>query len=292
MNTKVLSIITPTYNRVKYLPRLYLSLIRQTQKNFIWIIIDDGSTDDTENLVCSFSQELEVVYKKKLNGGKPSALNVAFNLLETELVMIVDSDDYLADDAVEIIVSTWEKYRNTDNEFCGLCYLKANTKGIVIGDHFPREGIANLIDMRIRKHVRGDKAEVFISQCLKDKRFPIFDEEKFIGEDYIWNDLGKAFDTIYINKIIYYCEYLEGGLSRSGRKLRIHSPKGGMTNSLIMISKEFPLWFQLKKGILYNCYYYFNGRETVGNLNRYQKKILLLTRALGYCLYRYWKKYE
>ena len=107
---KTLTIFTPTYNRADILNKAYKSLKRQTNKDFIWLVVDDGSIDNTEDVVKGWIDEniIEIKYIKKENGGKHTAYNVAVENTSTELIMIaLDSDDYLSDDAVEIILDTW-----------------------------------------------------------------------------------------------------------------------------------------------------------------------------------------
>ena len=113
------AVLTPTYNRAYILDKLYLSLEEQTIKDFVWYIIDDGSTDDTESLISSFScKEFSIKYTKKENGGKHTALNVGISQIEEELTIIVDSDDTLTKDAIETIKRDWDKYSGLQN-ICG-----------------------------------------------------------------------------------------------------------------------------------------------------------------------------
>ena len=112
---KTVAILTPTYNRAHTLDKLYESLLIQTSFDFKWYLVDDGSSDTTEEKVKEFvNDKFEMLYIKKENGGKHTALNVGVSQIEEELTFIVDSDDYITSDAVETIVSDWEKYRNIE----------------------------------------------------------------------------------------------------------------------------------------------------------------------------------
>ena len=112
MDDKILTILTPTYNRKNFLKRLYDSLCKQTVMEFEWLIIDDGSTDGTEQLVQTFENRMfQVNYVKKENGGKHTAINVSHDFIHGELVLIVDSDDALTDNAVNRILYFYEKYK-------------------------------------------------------------------------------------------------------------------------------------------------------------------------------------
>lgn len=118
-----ITIITPTYNRADLLPRLYESLCGQSSKDFEWMVIDDGSQDDTEALMRHYSHEnkISILYEKQQNAGKHTALNRGIAKITSELTFIVDSDDYLTSDAVEIILSYHEKYHDTD-KLCGYSF--------------------------------------------------------------------------------------------------------------------------------------------------------------------------
>ena len=253
----LISIITPTFNRAKNLPTLFVSLQNQTIKNFEWLIIDDGSQDQTSEVVKSFySDDFVIRYLKKENGGKHTALNLAFSVIKSELTFIVDSD------------------------------VK------VIGDLFPKDySIDNFISLRFNKHVDGDKAEVWVSKYLKAHSYPVFEGEKFLGESYLWITLAKERDMLFRNKIIYITEYLEGGLSRSGRALRIKCPKGGMFTSLMMMSREFKLDQRIKGAILYSCYACFAGLPFRKSIKSPYSMMKLFCYPFGIFLYYRWRKY-
>jgi len=226
-----LTILTPTYNRAKYLKRLYESLNEQTVKSFQWLVIDDGSTDETEETVHSFTKHTYLVnYKKKPNGGKHTALNYSHPYIKGEMVCIVDSDDWLLPNAVEEILKMKQKYFKTDSILM-FVFLKGYSEKEAVCNTFPDGiSISNRIDFIINAHRNGDCCEVVATDELTKYPFPEYADEKFLGEGYLWNRVGFKCKTAYINKVLYICEYLEGGLSKSGRRLRIKCPKGGMEN--------------------------------------------------------------
>ena len=273
------------------MPRLYESLLNQTFKNFEWLIIDDGSTDNTKTIIENYINEkaIKIRYYYKNNGGKHTALNFGFRIIQSELTFIVDSDDYLTNNAIEIIEKKWQTYRHR-KEISGICFLRGKSESECIGDTFPNVSTLSYIDMRIKNKISGDKAEIFRTSILKNKSFPEVSGEKFIGEDYIWCDIGKEYLMAWCNDIIYICNYLEGGLSLSGKMLRIRCPIGGMLNSSMMLTKEFPFYFRLKKAILYNCYYLFaeKSRRSEGYTNK-GKFLRYLTFPFGVALYYFWK---
>lgn len=112
---KTLTVFTPTYNRAFCLDQLYNSLCRQTSDDFTWLVIDDGSTDNTEDLVKGWIADgkIEIRYHKKPNGGMHTGHNAAYRLIDTQLNTCIDSDDFMPDDAVAVIVETW-KSRGSD----------------------------------------------------------------------------------------------------------------------------------------------------------------------------------
>lgn len=289
---KIVTVLTPTYNRKDYIDKLYNSLKMQTCKNFTWMIVDDGSTDNTECKIEYYIKEniLDIIYLKKKNGGKHTALNFGISKITTPLVFIVDSDDYLTENAIEIINNDYQYIKSS--KYCGLAYLRGYSKDRVIGNEFLNEGYANLNYVRYVDNVQGDKAEVWKTEYLKKIPFPVFENEKFIGEHYVWCQLSENYDMYMRNKIIYITEYLVGGLTRSGRALRIRCPKGGMASSEILLKKKYyPLKTRIKNGILYNCYSFFLRKSLVTRCKETNRNtmIIVLTALPGFVIYIYWK---
>ena len=134
---KTLTIFTPAYNRAYTLHKCYESLKRQTNKNFKWMIIDDGSTDNTVDLVAKWKEksDFEIIYIYKQNGGMHTAHNTAYQNIDTELNVCIDSDDYLTDDAIDKILSFWEE--NKDEKYGGIIALDIFQNGEIIGTKLP-----------------------------------------------------------------------------------------------------------------------------------------------------------
>ena len=286
----MVTIVTPTYNRANNLPALYQSLLKQTSKDFDWLIIDDGSKDNTKEVVDTFVEEgvLTIQYIYKENGGKHSALNVAFKKVEAELLFIVDSDDVLTPDAVETILKDWEPVR--DNNLCGISYLRGYNEKRIIGDQHPKDhGIDNFIDFRFNKGIDGDKAEVWRTECLRDFQFPEYPGERFISESVAWIYLAKKWDMLMVNKIIYITEYLEGGLSDSGRRLRFQCPNLMAYGSLMTMSKEFSTKIRIKETLLYIVYCKFGKKSFKEICGCPYNKLVVLCYAPGLLLYYYWR---
>ena len=291
-NGRFLTILTPVYNRREKMKVLFESLKRQTNKSFHWMIVDDGSTDGLEEDIYLYVEnaDFEVMFYHKENGGKHTALNFAFDRLDSELTFIVDSDDYLTDDAVASILEKWSVVK-MHKHVCSVVFQRGGNSSTPVGDAFPwTDIIKNDIDVRWRLGIRGDKAEVFRTELLKQYRFPVFEGEKFQGENYIWWQLSCQYDSYYVNKIIYICEYLDGGLSKSGRKLRIGCPRGGMENSKMGLHRKFPLKYRLNRAMLYVCYGKFahvNFKDILmGSGHPFLVSLMYLP---GVMLYWYWK---
>lgn len=289
-----ITIITPTYNRADLLPRLYESLLKQTNTDFEWMVIDDGSTDNTEELIQRYVQEnkIPVYYEKKPNAGKHTALNLGIAKIESRLTFIVDSDDYLTPDAVEIIISYDEKYRSTDN-LCGYSFLRCHQDGRVNTAYFPEdEKIDTYLSVRINGNIGGDKAEVFYTDILKKYPFPVFEGEKYMPEDTVWMQMSGPYQMLHVNKSIYICDYLDGGLTNTGRRMKIYSPNGMMLRSKVYLDNpDTCIKVQVKMMLLYNIYGRF-AECSMGELFRKarQKWLWALCYLPSLILYTKWKR--
>ena len=224
---KILTIFTPTYNRAYVLGRLYESLTIQNNKSFEWLIVDDGSTDNTEELVNKWIKEdkIKIEYIKQENQGKHIAHNTGVDNCKTELFFCVDSDDYLLENAVEDILKSIDKI--SDNDVSGIVSLRLTKSGEAIGTEMP-QGItySSLSDLYEKYRFKGDTALVLKTSILKEYKFPKIDGEKFIGEEYIYCQIDEK-HKLYISPYGYYvCEYLEDGYTKNIIKTIINNPKG------------------------------------------------------------------
>ena len=217
-----LTIFTPTYNRSKLLARAYESLKSQTGKDFCWLIVDDGSTDDTRTVVEGWMNEgrIPIEYHYCVNGGKMRAHNRSVKLCRTEWFMCLDSDDCLVDDAVESILNCIEE-NEEDERLAGIIAHKgkSGTK-LLSGVDFP-EGIkrSTLFDLYL-KGFKGETTLVFRTAVLKKYPFPEIEGEKYVPEDYIYDKIDAEYEYIVFNKILTVCEIVSEGYTDSVRKLR------------------------------------------------------------------------
>ena len=252
----MITVLTPSYNRAYILKNAYESLIDQKCKNFEWVIIDDGSTDNTKELVKEFINErkIDIRYYKKENGGKHTALNLGIEKAKGEYIIILDSDDKLMPNAISLINKYSKKYIK-NQKICCLSFLRVFPNNKKIGRLMKDdEIISNYIDYRYNKNIYGDMAEVFITKILKEYHFPIYKDERFLSEAIIWNKMALDYDTVFINKPIYITDYLEDGISKNFFKLVYNNPIGAMENSKMFLNKKFKFKIRVKNAILYNGY--------------------------------------
>ncbi len=257
----LLSIVTPTYNRCKELSRCYESLLQMKNKDFEWLVIDDGSSDETDKYINSIENisPFKIKYYKKENGGKCSAINYSYSYIDGEYVLILDSDDYLSDDAVDIIKKYVDKYASW-NDIAGVCFRKAYFNGKGIGDDYPEEeSVHNYIDFVLNeKCATGERLEVLKAEWYKKYFYPEIEGEKFMGEIYAFLKIADANQNlVYVNKKFYFAEYLSNGLTKNIRQILLKNPRGRMIISrLIMtgLKRKVNFLVRLKEGIIYTCY--------------------------------------
>lgn len=226
-----ITVFTPTYNRGYIIENLYKSLQRQTFTDFEWLVVDDGSKDNTEELFDVWKKgdnNFNIRYYKKENGGKHRAINYALKIIKSPYVFIVDSDDILTNDAI-LTINSWIDTIDDEN-IAAVSGLKGYNLNQPIGDISFFSG-NNYIDVsnleRDKLNMNFDMAEVYKTSILKKYPFPEYDGENFITEGIVWDRIAHdGYQIRWFNKIIYICDYLDDGLTKSGRKIFIDNPKG------------------------------------------------------------------
>ena len=253
MNTMI-TVFTPTYNRCHTLHRLYDSLCRQTRKNFTWIVIDDGSTDDTKNYIkqCKGEKLVDIVYCYQKNAGKHVAFNTGVNICETELFFCVDSDDYLTDDAIDKIQTIWQNHDKTD--IAGVVANRGFEDGRLIGTKFPEGVEYDTLSGLYKKGKKGDTALIYRTDVLRMYPFPVFAGESFIRESIVYNQIDEKYKLLVLPYVIYIGEYLEDGLSKNARKHDEESPNGAALYRLDMFKKAGTIKDKFSYGVAY-CYF-------------------------------------
>lgn len=254
MKHPFITILTPTYNRASLLPRLFDSLLRQTNKDFEWIVVDDGSTDDTREVVANLKEKcggaFPMGYVYKANGGKHMAINIGAERARGELLFIADSDDLLTDDALETVANSWHDISD-DKSFAGIAGLDiAMDTREVIGSGLPQEHIdCNAIDIRYRHHVTGDMKEVFRTEVLREFPFPEFAGERFCPEQLVWFRMARRYRLRYINKPIYIADYQPDGITAGITRARMRSPSASMLTYAELTECPVPFLVKVKAAI-------------------------------------------
>lgn len=222
-----LTVFTPSYNRAYTLNKCYESLKRQTSQDFIWLIIDDGSSDNTKELVDKWIKEdkINIKYIYQKNQGMHGAHNTAYANIDTELNVCIDSDDYMTDDAVENIISFWNK--NKRDNIAGIMGLDTYENGDVIGDEFPDDlKESTYWDIYHKYKLKGDKKLVYRSDLTKKYTYPIFEGEKYVGLGYKYAKLDEDYKLLVMNKKLCVVEYMQDGSTKNIMKQYRNNPKG------------------------------------------------------------------
>lgn len=223
----LITVFTPTYNRGYIIGTLYESLKRQTFKNFEWLIVDDGSTDNTEEIVKGFMANdniFPIRYIKTTNGGKHRAINRGVKEAQGELFFTVDSDDHLPEGSLKYIYDEYIRVKGKP-DICAFFGLRCHNDGSIIGRTFEGERLLTSSIEVGKFGVRGDKGEVFVTKILKKYPYPEIEGENFSTEAIVWDRMSHdGYKYIYFNKWICTCEYLEDGLTHQGWELYARNP--------------------------------------------------------------------
>lgn len=220
------TIFTPTYNRAYILPKLYSSLLNQVNQNFQWLIVDDGSTDNTEMLIKEYITEnkISIRYFKQKNQGKHIAINKAIGLAKLPWFCIIDSDDYLESDATQV----WEQLTHevNDNETAGFSFIHFSDRIIYDKSKYGNQRMTNK-DEYVWEF-KGEMLFCFKTQVLKKFSFPVYPEEKFCQESVLFLPILRNYQMIFTDYVLVRGEYLEDGLSQNHYLAMIKNPKYGL----------------------------------------------------------------
>ncbi len=226
---KTLTVFTPTYNRAHLLPRLYNSLCGQTSKDFIWMVIDDGSSDGTRELVERWVGEnkIKIEYHYKDNGGMHTGHNLAYKLITTELNVCIDSDDAMPENAVALLIKKWSQVQDKA-KIAGIIGLDASQDGKTIGTSIPENlERGSLHDLYEKYQVKGDKKIIIRTDLVrKYPPYPEYENEKLVPLGVLYLMMGKDYDFVYSNEVYCIVEYQDEGSSASILKQYRQSPQG------------------------------------------------------------------
>ena len=222
-----LTVFTPTYNRAYILKQCYDSLCRQTCKDFVWLIVDDGSSDNTKEIVEKWMANdngFEIRYVYKQNGGMHTGHNKAYELIDTELNVCIDSDDFMPDDAVELIVNFWEE--NKDSNYSGIIALDVYKNGQVIGKELPNKKSTTLSGY-YQNGGQSDKKLIYRTEIInKYTPYPEFEGEKLVHLDYKYFLADEDDELLIMNKPVCVVEYMEDGSSKNMLRQYYKNPRG------------------------------------------------------------------
>lgn len=254
INLKSITVFTPTFNRADLLLRCFESMKRQTNQNFVWMVIDDGSTDNTQDFLNIWKNEkydfdFEFYYKE--NGGLHTAYNEAIAHIKTPLCVCVDSDDFMPDNAIEKILAFWES--NRSKQYAGIVGLDAYLDGTVIGDLLPAQESINLIDLMVGRYPikNGDRKIVLRTELYK-KYAPmkVFKGEKNFNPHYMHLQISLEYDFLVLNEKLCYVEYQSDGMSNSMLKQYKNSPNSFAEHRKLYLNfPNTPLKFRFRHSI-------------------------------------------
>ena len=258
----ILTIFTPTYNRAHTIGRTYESLKKQNCKEFIWLIIDDGSTDNTSKLVEQWKNEscgFEIRYIYKENGGMHTAHNIAYENIDTELNMCIDSDDCVAEGAVKKILDKWEKIKNED--YAGIIGLDSDMQGEIIGKDFPKDLVDTTLNAYYANGGSGDKKLVYRTDIInKYPPYPVFEGERYVALGYKYRLIDQEYKLSILNEVLVNVDYQQNGSSATMWKQYVKNPKGFAFWR--KVSMQYP---ESKNRLWVDCTHYVSNSIMAGN---------------------------
>lgn len=281
----MLTVFTPTFNRSTKLKRVYESLLSQSAENFEWLIVDDGSTDDTYMIVKGFStNKFPIRYYKKVNGGKHTAYNLALEYANGEFLLCVDSDDWLSENAVKIISQSLSKEKANI-----LMAYKMGQNGKLLSNPFPI-GVnrAGILDLAHYYKCTGEFSLIFRTEYAKKYPFPVFTGERFITESVVYDRMFVSEKAFLLPEIITVCEYQNDGLTNNFNEIMKKNPKGYCLYFMQRIDAEISIRKRISTIGKYHCFYIMSK----GEKNKYNGKYKLLVHLLsplGWIAYFYYK---
>lgn len=248
----LITVFTPTYNRAHLLNRLFESLIRQSFQDFEWIIVDDGSTDNTKELIESAQEsEFKIRYYYQQNAGKHFAINKGVQEAEGTLFFILDSDDLLPNNALELVASKFSTI-GENNRVGGVAGRKALLNNELIGSAVGiKDQLLTIFDFRYKYGIQGDMCEVYRTDVLKEFPFPEFKDEKFCPEALVWNRIGTKYQLLWFDDVIYNAEYQPEGLTDKIFEVRKNSPQSTTICYEELSKAPIPLSFRFRAAINY-----------------------------------------
>lgn len=278
-----LTVFTPAYNRAHTLPRTYASLCQQDCKDFLWLIVDDGSTDQTAELVKTWQQQdngFEIQYIYKENGGMHTAHNSAYERIETELNVCIDSDDRMAIGAVTKIRDTWKSVK--DKGYAGIIALDSDFSGTIIGKGFPEGMTETTLGGYYAGGGKGDKKLIYRTDVIKETPpYPVFPGEKYVGLAYKYTLIDQKYKLAVLDDVICEVEYQADGSSGTMWKQYLKNPRGFAF--IRITAMQYPT---STKRLIMECIHYCSSSQIAKNKNYIKesprKLLTILCTPLGW----------
>lgn len=280
-----LTVFTPAYNRAHTLSRTYESLCKQDCKDFIWLIVDDGSVDETAELVHNWQERengFKIQYIYKENGGMHTAHNTAYENIYTELNVCIDSDDRMAPGAVKKIKDAWEKVR--DKGYAGMIALDADFSGNIIGRGFLKGMIDTTLGGYYASGGKGDKKLIYRTDIIKSvPPYPVFPGERYVGLVYKYTLIDQKYKLFILDEVVCEVEYQTDGSTSTMWKQYLKNPCGFAF--LRKVAMQYPI---SKKRLFCDCIHYCSSSQIMKNTHYIQesprKLLTVLCTPLGWIL--------
>jgi len=286
----VVTVLTPTFNRAGTLPRLYRSLLEQDLNDFEWLVIDDGSSDGTGELVAGWAAEARfpIRYRHQENAGKHVALNRGVESARGRYVTVIDSDDWYVPGALKRMLAVWDSIpAEQRNGFAEVQGLGATPDGVPLG-RLPADVIdSDNVEIRMRYGMRGDAQGMLRTEVMREFPFPE-DLGRFVAESLIWNRMARRYRTRYVNEVLAHKEYRPDGLTAGGRRHQVESSAAALLFQKELLSGHWPLPPRVKLR-LYANYVRHSLHERIGpgrqRADAPSKLWWTLTAPIGLALY-------
>lgn len=286
----MITIFTPTYNRAHTLGRTFESLQAQSDRDFEWLVVDDGSSDNTVGLLSQWKDRSNfpiVVFQQK-NMGKHVAINLGVQHAQGELFFIVDSDDWLKPDAVETI-NRLVSSLPVSGRYAGVSGVRVTPEGKLIGRSFPSTYVDCTALERAKYNIVGDKAEVYFTSILREFPFPVFEGETFLTESVVWYRIAQAgYKIRWTNEPFYVCDYQDNGLSATTGKCSRNFEGYQLTTKEFLKYKDLPRKVKTEQLLAYASISRKEKkdmRECAAKVDR-PYFVFLILGNLGYAVYR------
>ena len=284
---KTLTIFTPTFNRASLLPRLYQSLKSQSSKDFLWMIINDGSSDNTDEVVQSFLDEniLEIEYIKQKNQGMHGVHNTAYKNCKTVINTCIDDDDMMPENAVEIIINKWNSLGENQKKYSGIIALDAHFDGKIIGTQFSTD--ATTLESFYLNGGSGDKKLIYRTEVMNQyPEYPLFEGEKYVGLGYKYLLADQDYELATLNEVVCWVDYQPEGSSNNMWRQYYKNPKG-----FAFIRKQGMVFSKSRKKRIIDVVHYVSHSFRSKNFNFIaespRKFLTVLAIPFGFVLYLY-----